>query len=78
LSFTDLDTYLYKAPNLLGSSASSIKSQILGTVGAIAASGGANPLSIGAGVLTSLASNMFSRKEESYAEVYQNYKDKVR
>lgn len=78
LSFTDLDTYLYKAPNLLGSSASSIKSQILGTVGAISASGGANPLSIGAGVLASLASNMYSRKEESYAEVYQNYKDKVR
>lgn len=76
--FGNIDTYLYKLPNLLGSSASSMKSQVVGTVSAMVAANAPNPLvKLGAG-LVSIASNMFSRMEESYAEVHQNYKDKVK
>lgn len=94
MDLTDLDTYLFKVPNLLGSSASSIKSQIMGTIAAGIAAGGATALAAGitagsgglaapaatviAGAGASLASNIYSRSEESYAEVYSNYKTKVR
>ena len=77
----------------MGSSASSWKSQIVGTVGAAIASsagvavgsaitagsgGVAAPLGIAiAGAGISVASNIYSRSEESKAEVFSNYKSRV-
>lgn len=93
-NFTDIDTYLYKAPGLMGSSASSMLAQGAAMAGGILASsaattaaaaitagtgGAAAPLAIAmVGAVGSASASMFARSEESYAEVYQNYKDKVK
>lgn len=93
-NFTDIDTYLYKAPGLLGSSASSMLAQGAAMAGGILASsaataagaaitagtgGAAAPLAVAmVGAVGSASASIFSRSEESYAEVYQNYKDKVK
>ena len=85
--FTDLDTYLYKLPGLMGSSAATIEADIATTAGswatgaAIGASVG-GPLgaalgAVGAGTVA-IAGNLFSRDAESKMEVYTNYKDSVK
>lgn len=92
--FTDIDTYLYKTPGLLGSSASSMLSQaagmVAGTVTAAATTAAAAAITAGTGGVAApaavallgagatVAANIFSRSEESYAEVYQHYKDNVK
>lgn len=93
-NLTDIDTYIFKAPGLLGSSASSMLSQAAAmAAGVISASAGvaagaaiaagtggaATPAAVAtASAGVSVAASVFSRSEESYAEVYQHYKDKIR
>jgi hypothetical protein len=93
IDFTNPDTYLFRTADLIGSSASSWKSQLAGTIGAAIASsagvaagaaitagsgGVALPLGIAvAGAGVSVASNIYSRSEESKAEVFSNYKSRV-
>ena len=75
MDLTDIDTYVYKFPGLLGSSS--------GTMGASAAGWASsmllfNPYTAPIGAIGLVASNLYSREQESNAEVYQAYKDKVR
>lgn len=75
MDLTDIDTYVYKFPGLLGSSS--------GTMGASAAGWASsmllfNPFTAPIGAIGLVASNLYSREQESNAEVYQAYKDKVR
>ena len=86
LNFTDLDTYLYKLPGLLGSSAATIEADIATTAGSWATGAaigssiggpvGAAVGAIGAGGVA-IAGNLYSRNAESNMEVYTNYKQKV-
>lgn len=84
--FTDIDTYLYKLPGLLGSSAATIEADIATTAGAWAtgaaigtAVGG--PIGTALGALgagaVSIVGNLYSRDAESKGEVYSNYKQSV-
>lgn len=85
--FTDLDTYLYKLPGLLGSSAATIEADIATTAGSWAAGAsigaaiggpvGAAAGALGAGTVA-IAGNLYSRDAESKTEVYSNYKDAVK
>ena len=85
MDLTDIDTYLYKMPGLLGSSAATLTADILttsGTWGAYAAAGSiggpvGTALGIGVGAAVNIAGNLYSRDKESKAEVYQNYKQAV-
>jgi len=93
IDFTNPDTYFFRTSDLMGSSASSWRSQLVGTIGAAIASsagvaagaaitagsgGVALPLGIAvAGAGVSVASNIYSRSEESKAEVFSNYKSRV-
>ena len=85
--FTDIDTYLYKLPGLLGSSAATIEADIATTAGswatgaAIGAAVG-GPVGAVLGVFgagsVAIAGNLYSRDAESKMEVYVNYKDAVK
>lgn len=85
--FTDIDTYLYKLPGLLGSSAATIEADIATTAGswatgasigaAIGGPVGAAVGALGAGTVA-IAGNLYSRDAESKMEVYTNYKDSVK
>lgn len=84
MDLTDIDTYLFKLPGLLGSSAATITNDILTTGTTYAATsigssfgpiGTAIGLTVGAGV--SIAGNLISRDRESKGEVYSNYKSAV-
>lgn len=78
MDLTDIDTYLYKLPGLLGSSASTIGSQMIGYAGSILSSartGGPIGIIVTAG--SAVAANLYARDQESKAEVYSNYKSKL-
>ena len=85
--FTDIDTYLYKLPGLLGSSAATIEADIATTAGSWATGAavgatvggpvGAGLGAVGAGAVA-IAGNLYSRDAESKMEVYTNYKDSVK
>lgn len=74
--FGNVDTYLYKVPGLMGSSAANYGHQALAMSAALLASfasgGTAIPL-----VGLALAGTIGARDAESKAEVYSNYRDKV-
>ena len=83
IDFTNIDTYLYKLPGLMGSSAATIGVDAATTAGALGASilaGAAigGPVGalvggiVGAGI--SVAGNLYSRDTEANMEVYSNYK----
>ena len=84
--FTDIDTYLYRLPGLLGSSAATIEADIATTAGAWA-TGAAIGTSVGGPIGTALGAlgagavsivgNLYSRDAESKGEVYSNYKQSV-
>ena len=78
MDFSDIDTWLFKLPGLLGSSAASVRSSILGTLSAYYAASAGNPLVAGAAALVSIGSNLYSRDQESKSEVFQNYKQSVK
>lgn len=72
MDLTDIDTYLYKLPGLMGSSASSLGSQLIGTIGAILTNkGGLGALG---GITAVIGGNINARDQESKAEIYSNYK----
>lgn len=84
MDLTDIDTYLFKIPGLMGSSAATITNDILTTGTTYAATsigssfgpiGTAVGMTVGAGV--SIVGNLFSRERESKGEVYSNYKTSV-
>lgn len=75
-SFTDIDSYLYKVPGLMGSSAANYGWQAL-AIGsallALTASGGMALPFVG----ISLVGTIGARDAESKSEVYSNYRDKI-
>lgn len=85
MDLADIDTYLYKLPGLMGSSAATLEETLATTAGAWAA--GAAVGSIGgpagtilggiAGGAVAIAGNLYSRDKESKAEVYNYYKQSV-
>lgn len=84
MDLTDIDTYLFKIPGLMGSSAATITNDILTTGTTYAATsigssfgpiGTAVGMTVGAGV--TIVGNLFSRERESKGEVYSNYKTSV-
>lgn len=84
MDLTDIDTYLFKIPGLMGSSAATITNDILTTGTTYAATsigssfgpiGTAVGMTVGAGV--AIVGNLFSRERESKGEVYSNYKTSV-
>ena len=84
MDLTDIDTYLFKLPGLMGSSAATMANDILTTGTTYAATalgahfgpiGAAVGLVVGAGA--SIVGNLFSRERESKGEVYSNYKSAV-
>lgn len=84
MDLTDIDTYLFKMPGLMGSSAATITNDILTTGTTYAATsigssfgpiGTAVGMIVGAGA--AIAGNLFSRERESKGEVYSNYKTSV-
>lgn len=84
MDLTDIDTYLFKIPGLMGSSAATITNDILTTGTTYAAAsigssfgpiGTAVGMTVGAGV--AIVGNLFSRERESKGEVYSNYKTSV-
>lgn len=84
MDLTDIDTYLFKLPGLLGSSAATITNDILTTGTTYATTyigssfgpiGAAAGMVAGAGV--SVLGNLLSRERESKGEVYSNYKSAV-
>lgn len=84
MDLTDIDTYLFKLPGLLGSSAATITNDILTTGTTYAATsigssfgpiGTAVGMTVGAGA--AIVGNLFSRERESKGEVYSNYKTSV-
>lgn len=75
MDLTDIDTYLYKMPGLMGSSAAGMEKQAVGTIGAFfTAKGG--PAALG-GLYATVAGNVGARKLESMAELYSNYKQLI-
>jgi hypothetical protein len=70
MDFSDIDTWLFKLPGLLGSSAASVGSSLLGTISAYYAASAGNPLVAGVAALISIGSNLYSRDQESKAEVF--------
>lgn len=84
MDLTDIDTYLFKLPGLLGSSAATITNDILttGTTYATTSIGsGFGPIGAAAGMVAgagvSILGNLLSRERESKGEVYSNYKSAV-
>lgn len=84
MNLTDIDTYLFKMPGLMGSSAATITNDILTTGTTYAATsigssfgpiGTAVGMTVGAGA--AIVGNLFSRERESKGEVYSNYKTSV-
>lgn len=84
MDLTDIDTYLFKMPGLMGSSAATITNDILTTGTTYAAIsigssfgpiGTAVGMTVGAGA--AIVGNLFSRERESKGEVYSNYKTSV-
>lgn len=84
MDLTDIDTYLFKMPGLMGSSAATITNDILTTGTTYAATligssfgpiGTAVGMTLGAGA--AIVGNLFSRERESKGEVYSNYKTSV-
>ena len=83
--FNDIDSYLYKVPGLMGSSAATIEEQLATTAAAAASAaiagsiGGLAGAAIGGvlGAAASIIGNISSRRQESNAEVYSAYKQKV-
>lgn len=84
MDLTDIDTYLFKLPGLMGSSAATITNDILTTGTTYAAIsigssfgpiGTAVGMTVGAGA--AIVGNLFSRERESKGEVYSNYKASV-
>lgn len=84
MDLTDIDTYLFKIPGLMGSSAATITNDILTTGTTYAAIsigssfgpiGTAVGMAVGAGA--AIVGNLFSRERESKGEVYSNYKTSV-
>lgn len=84
MDLTDIDTYLFKTPGLMGSSAATITNDILTTGTTYAATsigssfgpiGTAVGMTVGAGA--AIVGNLFSRERESKGEVYSNYKTSV-
>lgn len=84
MDLTDIDTYLFKIPGLMGSSAATITNDILTTGTTYAATsigssfgpiGTAVGMIVGAGA--AIVGNLFSRERESKGEVYSNYKTSV-
>lgn len=84
MDLTDIDTYLFKMPGLMGSSAATITNDILTTGTTYAATsigssfgpiGTAVGMTVGAGA--AIVGNLFSRERESKGEVYSNYKTSV-
>ena len=75
MDLADIDTYLYKNARSYGSSASSLGSQLVGTIGAaISTKGGLATLG---GVIAAIGGNVNARDQESKAEVYSNYKQSL-
>lgn len=84
MDLTDIDTYLFKLPGLLGSSAATITNDILttGTTCATTSIGSSfGPIGAAAGMIAgagvSVLGNLLSRERESKGEVYSNYKSAV-
>lgn len=84
MDLTDIDTYLFKLPGLMGSSAATITNDILttGTTYATTSLGAHfGPIGAAAGLVAganvSILGNLFSRERESKGEVYSNYKSAV-
>ena len=84
MDLTDIDTYLFKLPGLLGSSAATITNDILttGTTYATTSIGSSfGPIGAAAGMVAgagvSVLGNLLSRERESKGEVYSNYKSAV-
>jgi hypothetical protein len=84
MDLTNIDTYLFKLPGLLGSSAATITNDILttGTTYATTSIGSSfGPIGAAAGMVTgagvSILGNLLSRERESKGEVYSNYKSAV-
>lgn len=84
MDLTDIDTYLFKIPGLMGSSAATITNDILTTGTTYAATsigssfgpiGTAVGMTVGTGA--AIVGNLFSRERESKGEVYSNYKTSV-
>ena len=85
MDLSDIDTYLYKLPGLMGSSAATLEETLATTAGAWAAGavGGSigGPVgsivgAVGAGTIA-IIGNLYSRDQESKAEVYNYYKQSV-
>lgn len=82
-----LDSFLYKLPGIMGSSSSSLKTQIAGGVTSLAAAavamgfipltGGMSTLALGGLGATNLGLGMYGATEENKAEVYDNLKTRV-
>lgn len=84
MDLTDIDTYLFKMPGLMGSSAATITNDILtiGTTYATTSIGSSfGPIGAAAGMVAgagvSVLGNLLSRERESKGEVYSNYKSAV-
>lgn len=84
MDLTDIDTYLFKLPGLLGSSSATITNDILttGTTYATTSIGSSfGPIGAAAGMIAgagvSVLGNLLSRERESKEEVYSNYKSAV-
>lgn len=79
MDLTDIDTYIYKVPGLMGSSAATLGANTLGIVGgAMMAIPDPTGLTKLAGAAILIGSNLYSRDNESSAEAYQAYKESVR
>lgn len=86
MDLTDIDTYLYKLPGLMGSSAATLEETLATTAGSWAAGaaigsmvGGPAGTILGgiAGGAIAIAGNLLSRDVEAKAEVYNYYKQSV-
>lgn len=75
-SFTDVNSYLYKVPGLMGSSAANYGWQALAMGSALLASASTGGMALPF-VGTALAGTIGARDAESKAEVYSNYRDKI-
>lgn len=85
MDITDIDTWLYKLPGLMGSSAATLTQTLISTGGSLAgyAAAGAigGPVGVTVGLLMGLATTIpatySARQAESNAELYAAYKSKV-
>ena len=75
-SFTDIDSYLYKVPGLMGSSAANYGWQALAIGSALLASTASGGMALPF-VGISLVGTIGARDAESKSEVYSNYRDKI-